>query len=214
MMASVSANVNPYVNTYKDGKISQNAYGKIVQWGRHNIPGYTPNDTRTFVSGQRMWVTRIEVNKDDIVFDLFTDSIHGVRYKGPLKFALPKGFAITTDQADQLVAEVFGVQPDPVVGTDQRSGQSVTPVPQAPSEAGSGVAPVAPPPPVPEIAPPPPPTDQPTAPSPRVGLGLTKDQVVAIFGPPQRVEKNAQKEIYVYQGLKVIFTDGKVSEVQ
>ena len=47
-----------------------------------------------------------------------------------------------------------------------------------------------------------------------IELGQTKDQVVAALGPPVKMLKLGNKDIYVYENLKVTFLDGKVSDVQ
>jgi hypothetical protein len=47
-----------------------------------------------------------------------------------------------------------------------------------------------------------------------VSLGQTKDQVVAILGQPQKVASVGAKEIDYYTDMKVIFVDGKVTDVQ
>jgi hypothetical protein len=56
--------------------------------------------------------------------------------------------------------------------------------------------------------------DQPAAPPATVSLGQTPDQVIAALGQPQKIVKLAKKETYYYKDLKVIFTAGKVSDVQ
>lgn len=47
-----------------------------------------------------------------------------------------------------------------------------------------------------------------------VELGQTPDQVKAALGAPDKVIKLGAKEIYVYPDMKVVFVDGKVSDVQ
>lgn len=47
-----------------------------------------------------------------------------------------------------------------------------------------------------------------------VSLGQTTSEVEAIMGKPKSVAKLPTKTIYVYDGLKVVFVDGKVSDVQ
>ena len=63
----------------------------------------------------------------------------------------------------------------------------------------------------PAIAPPPPPAD---TPPPTVSLGQTKDQVTAILGQPGKAAKLGAKEIYYYKDMKVIFLNGKVSNIE
>jgi len=226
MMAPVSG-TNFYQNTYKDGKISQNAAGKVSnalgRFGR--LPGAAPPSvpaTRTYVPGEKMWVTKIEVKEDGVTFDLFTDAVADVRYKAALKFQFPKGIALTTDQVDKLVAEVFSVQPaeDPNASAQQQpAGGKRQPAAQGgqPQPAESAPAPIAPPPPPAEAAPAPiapPPADQAQAPPKTVSLGETKDNVVADFGQPTKVAKVGTKEIYFYKDIKVTFVGGKVTDVQ
>jgi len=228
MMAPV-ASTNFYQNTYKDGKISQNAAGKVSnalgRFGR--LPGASAPSvpaTRTYVPGEKMWVTKIEVKEDGATFDLFTDPVGDVRYKAALKFQFPKGITLTTDQVDKLVAEVFSVQPAEDAnanGQQQPAGGQNQPAPRGGQQqpAETAPAPIAPPPPPAEaapapIAPPPPPADQAQAPPKTVSLGETKDNVVADFGPPTKIAKVATKEIYFYKDIKVTFVGGKVTDVQ
>jgi hypothetical protein len=201
-------------NTYKDGKISQNAASKVNSaLGRFSrLPGASgppPSATRTYVRGEKMWVTKIECKPDGVYFDLFTDAIADVRYKATLKFEFPKGITLTTDQVDKLVAEVFKVQPAAPPAAAAAPAQRGQPAPaRAPVQA--------PPPPIeapPPIAPPPPPADE--APPKTVKLGETKDAVIADFGQPKTIAKtSATKEIYIYPDFKVTFTNGKVTDIQ
>jgi len=166
MMAPVSGS-NFFQNTYRDGKISQNALGKLnsglTRFSR--LPGAQPppTSTRTFVPGEKVWVTKIECKEDGIVFDLYTDAYQDVRYKAALKFYFsPKGPIPTVDQADQLVAEVFKIQP-PDNGGQQTGDQQQAPAAAAPAPAAAAAAAPAPPPapaqPMAPIAPPPTPPD-------------------------------------------------------
>jgi hypothetical protein len=47
-----------------------------------------------------------------------------------------------------------------------------------------------------------------------VELGQSPDQVKAALGAPDKIIKLGPKEVYVYKEMKVIFVDGKVSDVQ
>jgi hypothetical protein len=47
-----------------------------------------------------------------------------------------------------------------------------------------------------------------------VELGQTPDHVQAALGAPARVASLGAKVIYYYNGMKVIFNNGKVSDVQ
>ncbi len=52
------------------------------------------------------------------------------------------------------------------------------------------------------------------APPATVSMGQTTSQVEAIMGKPKSIANLPTKTIYVYDGLKVVFTNGKVSDVQ
>lgn len=221
MMAPV-ASTNFYQNTYKDGKITQNAAGKVSNaFGRFShLPGASAPAapaTRTYVPGEKMWVTKIELKGDAVIFDLLTDVVVDTRYKAALKFEFPKGSPPTVDQADKLVAEVFkvqpaddagagGQQPAPAEGAAPQQTAAPAPAPApAPAQADTPPAP---------IPPPPPPADEPAAPPKTIALGQTTDQVVASLGQPTKIVKLGAKEIYYYTDLKVTFRGGKVSDVQ
>lgn len=228
-----------YTNVYNDGKIQANSFaqakktlGKIGRFGSF-IPGVggaaaagassadsnSGSAPRTYVKGEKMWVTKIEVKTEnkqpEVVFDLFTDAVNDVRYKGALKFPYAKG---TSDEdVDKLIAEVFTIQP---ADQDQKAqapaaGQAAAPAPApAPAAAAASAATPAPAAALPDVPPPPPPADEPAAPPKTISIGQTPEQVTAAMGQPEKIVKLAKKEIYYYKDLKVIFTAGKVSDVQ
>ncbi len=47
-----------------------------------------------------------------------------------------------------------------------------------------------------------------------VELGQKPDEVKTAVGAPDKIIKLGTKEIYVYKDMKVVFVDGKVSDVQ
>jgi hypothetical protein len=226
-----------YTNVYKDGKIEANSFaqtkktlGKIGRFGSF-IPGVggtaaagaSSADSnsgaapRTYVKGEKLWVTKIEVKTEnkqqEVVFELFTDAVNDVRYKGSLKFPYAKG--ASDEDVDKLVAEVFQIQPADQSQQSQApaAGQAAAPAP-APASAAAPAAAPAPAAALPDVPPPPPPADEPAAPPKTISIGQTPDQVTAAMGQPEKIVKLAKKQIYYYKDLKVIFTDGKVSDVQ
>ena len=227
MMVDVSSS-NMFQNTYKDGKITQNALGRMV--GRFNrLPGATPTtaNQRTYVAGEKMWLTKVDVREDGVVLELYTDAVNDVRYRAGLKFPFPKGPLPPADRVAKEVAEVFTVQPaEATTDSGQQPAQQpaqqqqAQPAQQAapPAQAEQPLAPVPPPPPPPEqlapIPPPPPPADAPAEPPKTISLGQTVDQVVANFGQPEKIVKLGTKQIYYYKDLKVTFVAGKVTDVQ
>jgi hypothetical protein len=218
VMVGVS-NSNPYQNSYKNGMISQNVIGKFLA-GR--VPGVqVPGGTRTFVAGEKMWLTKIEVKEDGVFFTLFTDAIADVRYKATLKFNFSKGSIKSLDQVDALIGQVFTFQaPDNNASAQPAPAAPAPRAPGPPAGTPGASAPSPAPPPAPEspviiAPPPPPPPDAPAAPPKSIAIGQTKDQVVASFGQPEKIVKLAGgKEIFTYKDLKVIFIGGKVTDVQ
>jgi hypothetical protein len=200
---------NPYQNTYKEGKITQNALGKLAGFGSR-IPGVQKpgGQTRTFVAGEKFWVTKIEVKDNGVAFELFTDAINEVRYRAVLTFPF-KGVP-APEVASKMAGEVFKVQPQEDANNGQQqaapagaqaaAGQPAAAPAAAPQQAP---APIPPPPPPADAAPapippPPPPADDPGAAPKTISLGQTKDQVVENFGQPAKIAKVGNKEIYYY----------------
>jgi hypothetical protein len=188
----------PPSNTYKNGSIGQGwgGFGKDLLISMGSSGGTTAADYphRTFVPEEKCWVTGIQVQKDGVLFQLYSDPYDDIRYYANLKIPFPNKKAVPpVDAFMQTVAEVLAS--DSGDGPGGPSGQSAT----------------APPAPLPVIAPPPPPPD---APPPTVVLGQTEDQVTAGFGQPLRTAKLGVKEIYYYKDMKVTFRNGKVSDVE
>lgn len=146
----------------------------------------TDGSARTFVRGEKFWTTQIDVKDDGVVFQFLSDPLSDTRYSGALKLPFPKGSQPTPEQIAATAAEVLNVD------------DSVSPAP-SPQQT---------------LAPPPPLPDQPAAPPGTVGLGQTKDQVVAVLGQPARITNAGTKQIYSYKNLTVTFVNGKVTDVQ
>jgi len=158
---------------------------------------------RQFVPGEKFWVTGIQVQKDGIVFALYSDPYNSLRYYGDLKIIFPNKKEVpSVDAAVQMVAEVL----TNASADDQSSqGGQAGPVPAGTPASPPASAPLQ------AIAPPPPPPD---APPQTIELGQTKDQVVAAFGQPVKLAKLGPKEIFYYKDMKVTFVEGKVSNVE
>ena len=223
-----------FQNTYQLGRIKQNAVGNLDKakkvkdylCGRFGLPPCPPTPpavpdlpTRTLMTGEKVWVTRINVNGHAVVFELLTDpDSNNVRYKASLTF-------LPTSSAEQVVAEVFSAQmtdggpppPQPVSSSNPYGPI----VPPPPAEAGSNNDVVIPPPPPPvsnsdgAIVPPPPPLPQSGPGSRRISVGQTQGEVVAMLGQPTTiVAPSPNKELYIYPNLKITFVDHKVVDAQ
>jgi hypothetical protein len=190
-------------NSYKNGRITQSKIWAMAKAGGKFEGG------RTFVSGEKVWLTGIEVKDKEVVFDIYTDAFSDVRYRAKLNFPFEKDETPTLNAVMAAVGEVFDVQQsDSGNGGGQQQQQQATPAPRSAPTPVAAPAPIeAPPPP---IAPPPPPPSDPK----EIKLGQTPDQVTAAVGQPDKIITLGAKKIYVYKDMKIIFVGGKVSDVQ
>jgi hypothetical protein len=204
-------------NTYRDGKISQGMWKIAKMPGFGGLVSHSANTTvttRSFVAGEKFWVTKITVHDDGVVLELLSDPISDVRYYSTLKFPFTKGALPAPDQVDTTVGEVLKVQPDDAAASDDKgakggkqpaAGAAAAPAAEAAAPPPAAMAP---------IAPPPPPADTPPPAPKTIALKQTKDEVLANFGPPTKIVKLGTKEIDYYPDMKVTFVNNKVTDVQ
>jgi hypothetical protein len=209
---------SPSQNTYKNGKITQNLLTKSRFGSFSGMMGAAGGGaTRTFVSGEKFWITNIETKDDGVVFTLISDPINDVRYYSNIKFPFTKGSPPPAAELASEADQVFKVQPadDAAGGGDSGGGGKGKP-PAPGAKAVAAPAPAAEPAPaaLAPIAPPPPPPDAAPATPPTISVGLTRAQVTAMFGAPTKVVKLATKEIDYYPDMKVTFVKDKVTDVQ
>jgi hypothetical protein len=124
----------PPSNTYKNGKIGQgmSGFGKDMMIGMLTPGAATAADYphRPFVPEEKCWVTGIQVQKDGILFVLYSDPYDDIRYYANLKIPFPNKKEVpSVDAAMQLVAEVLTVVPP-----DDQGGQQA-------AEPAGGAAP-------------------------------------------------------------------------
>ncbi len=125
----------PTLNLYKDGAISQGGlFGALNKLSLH-VPGATPAQTgvRTFVSGEKFFVTKINLHPDSVEFSLMSDPIQDQRYHSTLKFQFAKGAAPTPDDVTALVSNVLKVD-EPSNGGAPAQGAAAAPAAAAPTE--------------------------------------------------------------------------------
>jgi hypothetical protein len=210
LLMSATTSGSAAQNTYKDGKISQGIWKMAKMPGFGSLMSHSGTganvQTRTFVAGEKFWVTKITVHDDGVVMELFSDPFSDVRYYSTLRFPFNKGAYPSPDQIATNVAEVLNVQPDDAAGSGD-SGKK-----QPPANAAAAAAP--PPAAMAPIAPPPPPADTPPPTPKTIALKQTKDEVVANFGAPTKIVKLGTKEIDYYPDMKVTFVNNKVTDVQ
>lgn len=177
--------------------------------------------------GQKVYITKInsasESHDDslkvtilttDAVLATYTNGAYGgqyqaaKRYSTTLAFKLAKGSLsqMSVDDASKMIEAILSVNPaDQVRARDAGTvARSCEPHCAVSTTTGTvvGSAVVAP---AAAAAP---------ANAPTIALGQTPDQVTAIMGTPKQIVDLGSKKIYKYPDMKVVFTDGKVSDVQ
>lgn len=130
MMYAVASPLPPS-NTYKNGKIGQGwgGFGKDLMIGISTPGSGTAADYphRQFVPEEKCWVTGIQVQKDGILFVLYSDAYNDIRYYANLKIPFPNKKEVpSVDAALQMVAEVLTVTPQDQSG-NQGSGTAPSP---------------------------------------------------------------------------------------
>lgn len=121
----------PPSNTFKNGKIGQgmSGFGKDFAISMLTPGGGTSADYphRPFVPEEKCWVTGIQVQKDGVLFQLYSDPYDDIRYYANLKIPFPNKKEVpSADAALQTVAEVLTVVP-PDEGGQQTSQAPVSP---------------------------------------------------------------------------------------
>jgi hypothetical protein len=200
-MVPVTAGVNPCMNTYKNGKISAGkcgVAGTMINPLRSHIPfGDKMPPTRAFVTGEKFWVTKIDIQPNRIVFVFFTDAVSDVHYQGNLTIPFESS-NLTPDEALKLVSEVITAAP-----SDDDKGAEGVDNGTKPAVADTEATPAA-------LVAPPPPTADPV----EVKEGQTTEEVEKALGQPLKKITVGPKQIYDYKDVKVTFVDGRVKDVQ
>jgi hypothetical protein len=200
------------------------------------------NNMQILQPGQKVYITKINADSQnngdalkvtilttDAVLATFTNGTYGgtyqvaKRYSTTLDFKEPKGALeqMSVDDASKLIEAVLSFNPadqvrgravgvvtrscEPHCAVSATTGQVVGAPVMSPSDQQQSNQQ----------------NDQQNAPQsgqqgppPTVSLGQTPDQVTGILGQPQQIINLGAKQIYKYPDMKVIFMNGKVSDVQ
>ena len=213
LMMCNSASPYAYLNTYSGGVLSayhakntlSSLLNKRLPSGSNGDAANNDCNSRKFVAGEKFWITGVKQQKDGIVVSTFSDPYNDVHYHGEIMFPLPKKSVFVTDglvkkdnDLAKAIAEVITVLPaddkDNASMGGQAGQQARPPVPAAPTGVTGSVQAAA-------------------APA-TVAVGQTKDQVTAALGKPERAAKVGARDIYYYKDMKVIFTNGRVSDIE
>ena len=104
----------PPSNSYKNGKIGQGwgGFGKdmMITMATPGVGTAANYPHRPFVPEGKCWITGIQVQKDGVLFQLYSDPYDDIRYYSNLKIPFPNKKEVpSVDAAVQLVAEVLTV---------------------------------------------------------------------------------------------------------
>ena len=124
----------PTHNYFKGGEVTQGGLmGVLNKLGNASLGGGADaTTTRKFVAGEKLWVTKIEVENDGDTFQFLSDPLQDVRYHSTLKFPFPRGQTPPTDQVLASVAQV--------IKTDGGDGAPAADQQQAASDAAAPAA--------------------------------------------------------------------------
>jgi hypothetical protein len=189
--------------TYKDGTLhaptgKSKFVTRLVDVTARPGNATSGGESRPFRIGEKVYVTKIEVNlkskkQDSLRFSIFEcGACNGVdqasSYKALVDFDFAKGYLQTASVPDveDTIAKVLAID----------TSASETPQAAQPAQPAAEQAVAAP------------------APPASIQLGQTPEQVVAALGQPEKTVNLGSKQIYVYKDLKVTFINGKVSDVQ
>lgn len=205
-----------FENPVVDGQVKQRSKG---------LGFLKSNNLQILQPGQKVYITKINestsgqedslkitILTSDAILARFSSGAYSSyqtakRYSTTLAFKLPKGSlsGMSVDSASKMIEAVLSFNPADQVRTHDAGVVTRSCEPHcaisATTEAPVGTPSSA-------FAPPAP------ASAPTIALGQTPDQVTSILGTPKQIVDLGSKKIYKYPDMKVVFTDGKVSDVQ
>jgi hypothetical protein len=202
---------------YQDGQIHGPSGLKVL--GRGSIMGRFGKEqtTHLFAKGDKVYPTKIDVNvsKDNVTLgivacDTCNKTDPPTYNKAEVVFEFPKGSlaSATADSVQKIIAQVFTVSKDDSKddkgdkkgddkgGQQQAAGQDQGQQQGAQDQGQQQGA------------------DQPAAEPVSIEKGMSVDDVEAAMGKPDKKATLGTKQIYYYKDMKVIFLNGKVSDVQ
>jgi hypothetical protein len=154
------------------------ADGNVAEPKGFGAAFFSNQNDRSLKIGTTVYMTRIDVTRKEVRFNIITCDTSEVNVKGNtrnVRFAATVAFQFPESFLEGADAGAIKKAVDVVL------------LPQSEVQAASTKT---------------------------VELGQTVDQVKAALGAPDKIVKLGPKEIYVYKDMKVVFVDGKVSDVE
>ena len=218
ILAVPYSDASDFKTKYQDGAIKSPGGLSVV--GRKSIMGRFGKEqtTHLFAKGDKVYPTKIDVNvsKDNVTLgivacDTCNKTDPPTYNKAEVVFEFPKGSlaSATADSVQKIIAQVFTVSKDDSKddkgdkkgddkgGQQQAAGQDQGQQQGAQDQGGQQQG-----------------GDQPAAEPVSIEKGMSVDDVEAAMGKPDKKVTLGSKQIYYYKDMKVIFLNGKVSDVQ
>jgi len=212
IISVASGNAVVLQTTVKDGQVkaqgnaAMQGVGRLLKFkGVSDPSGAASTDTRFLTVGEKVYVTKIEVNVKDskvTVSIMECDTCNSVQdpsgRKAQVVFIYPKDYLSGADggQVSDVINQTLEIQADDSGGQQQQAQDSGNQQ-QAQAQQAQPEQPAAPP-----------------QPPPTIQLGQTPDEVTAALGQPEKIVNLGTKQIYYYKDMKVTFVKGKVTDVQ
>src|ERR1700683_2812991 len=111
IMFELSARV-PSITTYKDGKLSMtfgDAMAITLVLGSNQTASTVPQ--RKFVSGEKFWLTGVQVTDKHVILLVYSDPYGDVRYYGEIKFPFSKHNVPSADDLMKTISERVPAEP-------------------------------------------------------------------------------------------------------
>lgn len=174
--------------------------------------------THLFQAGDKVYPQKVDVNvaKDNVTIaivacDTCNKTDPPTYMKANVVFQFPKGSLLSANAAavEDTIGQLLAISDESQQGGDQAGGDQGGGQQQGGQQGGDqgGQQPAQAQPPAQE---PPPQQAEPAS----IDKGMTPDQVEAALGKPDKKVNLGAKMIYYYKDMKVIFMNGKVSDVQ
>jgi hypothetical protein len=193
----------------KDGQIktannsAMSGVNKLLKWkGVSDPTGAASSDTKFLTTGERVYVSKIDVNRKDSKVSLTIiecDTCNSVQdpslRKAQVVFQFPKDYVSGADggQISDVINQILEIQAEDS-GQQEQAQDAQAQQGQQQQQPAAAPAPAQPP--------------------PTIQLGQSPDEVTAALGQPQKIVNLGTKQIYYYKDMKITFLKGKVSDVQ
>jgi hypothetical protein len=158
-----------------------------------------PQETHLFAKGDKVYPTKIDVNlnNDSVTLGIVAcnpsvETGSQACNKAEVVFQFPKGALARTaaGAVEDVIGQVFAIS-----NGDSNADQEGSPAGHQPDQALQR-------------------TDNPASAPATITMGMTPEEVEAIMGPPDKKVNIGAKQIYVYKDIRVLFMNGRVSDVQ